>query len=75
METFSDYDVGGFQICSNFEENSQGTPCDDAAVCVKIIENADQVSGQAVEEIKYENYECNISESSSSVKRRLGIWQ
>jgi thiaminase len=53
-------DAGGFQICSNLEKDTESEACNTAAVFIEAFENADEVLGEAVEEIKHEDNECNL---------------
>lgn len=60
METFADYDAGGFQVSTDSQENTEGASWTDAALCIETLEDSDKVSGEAVEEGQYEDYQCNL---------------
>lgn len=66
METFAHYDVGGVQIGSHFETNVKSETCNDAIVCAEIAENANQILGTTMEEVEYEDNQCNLLESTTS---------
>lgn len=66
METFAHHDVGGVQVGTDFEANIESQTCDDAAVRTEIAENADQIFGTAVEKVQYEDYQCDLFQSSAS---------
>ena len=51
------------QISSNFEKNPQSKACDDAIIRFETAENANQIFGQAVEEIQYENDVSHLYQS------------
>ena len=75
MEAFTCHDVGGVQGSAHTKANPQSSACIDAAVCVEVAENANQVFGQAVAKNQYEDHQCNLRKSSAPSERRLGIRQ
>lgn len=49
-------DVSRVQVGAYFKTYFKSQACNDAIVCFKIAENADEVSGSAVEKDEHENH-------------------
>jgi hypothetical protein len=69
MEELTYYDAGGVQIVADFEASISGAPCYDATVRFEVIENANQVLGQAMAKDTHEDHKCNLFEGATSVER------
>lgn len=61
-------DARGFQVSSHSKEDIESQARNNAALCVETVENADQVLGQAVAQIKHENNERYLYESQTQAQ-------
>ena len=66
-------DVGCVQICAHPETHAEGAARDDAALRAEAAEDADQVPGQAVEEVQHEDHERHLHQGQAQAQRRLGL--
>lgn len=68
VEECPDNDACCFQKCPHLEKNTKSEACIDAVLCIEITKNAEQISWQTMEEIKHEDYQCNILQSPSQIE-------
>ena len=68
-DKFFDVDVGGLQVCPYPQEDSEGEARHAAVVRVEAVEDADQVPGQAVEEVKHEDHERHLHQGQAQTQR------
>lgn len=62
-------DAGCFQIGAHLKANFESQTRSLAAVRVKVIENANEIFGSSMAQVKYENNERHLSKSASSAQR------
>jgi len=69
METVEDNDVGCLQVSADLKEDAESEARHDAIVRLEIAQDADQVLGQTMEEIQYENHVSHLYQSQTQIKR------
>ena len=62
-------DVGCLQVSADLKEDTESEARHDAIVRLEIAENADQMLGQAMEKIQYENHVSHLHQSQTQIKR------
>ena len=61
-------DVSGFQISTNPEAGTEGSPCHDAVVYTETFKDADKISWSSVEKVQHEDNVGHLSESETSAQ-------
>ena len=62
-------DVGCLQVSADLKEDTESEARHDAIVRLEIAQDADQVLGQTMEEIQYENHVSHLYQSQTQIKR------
>lgn len=53
-------DVGGLQVCTDFEADFKGTTRNDTTVRPEVAQDANEVLRPPVEEIEHEDNQCDL---------------